>query len=103
MSNVFLQPLADFLLQICCGVKNGTLLHRRILATTPIRTFEPNLGKIVLNKFLDISTWRFEYSTATASNRSLHRTASGKIKLLHANENERKVERSCAIRAHVVL
>jgi hypothetical protein len=70
------------------------------------RRFEPstpNLGKIVLNKFLDISTWRFEYFTATASSRSLHRAAPRKIELLHGNENERKVERLRAIRAHVVL
>jgi len=35
LSKVFLQPLADFLLQIRYGVKNGMLLHRRIRATTP--------------------------------------------------------------------
>jgi hypothetical protein len=35
LSKAFLQPLADFLLQIRCGGKNGPLLHRRIRATTP--------------------------------------------------------------------
>ena len=41
LNNVFLQPFADFLLQIRCGVKNGILLHRLIRASTPIRTLDP--------------------------------------------------------------